>query len=265
MVEKIKRIPALISKPMRATRDDLASLHIPDEVRSAMRQPVPAEIKAPAALHPDDVLALPGMASRALFTSASGQPYPCWLEGDETLGDDWLLAADYYPYYYRLYRYLGSRFEKIRMLEIGVRTGYSGVVLAKAVPEKSPLYVGVDPNLYIPTGLEKAAATFSLLQKEGNPLQYFLLEGYSGSTAVQNSLRYSGPFEFIHVDGEHTYFGKLFDLWIARNLLAPGGFVLVDDYEHHGFIADSVKVALERGWFSKFSYLPTKRGLAVLS
>lgn len=263
MIEKLKRIPGLIRRPMRATRDDLASLQIPEEVRAAMRHAIPSNINVPPALD-SEILPSVEITSKELFTSASGKPYPCWLEGDETLGDDWLLAADYYPYYYALYRNLGSKFSKLRMLEIGVRTGYSGVVLAKAVPDKSPYYVGVDPNLYIASGLELAAATFSLLQQEGNPLQYFLLEGYSGSTAIQNSLRYSGPFELIHVDGEHTYFGKLFDLWIARNLLAPGGFVLVDDYEHHGFIADSVKVALELGWFRRFSFLPTKRGLAVL-
>lgn len=265
MVEKLKRIPALISRPMRATSDDLASLNIPGEVHNALHQQVPDAISAGPALDTAAVLARPSISSLQLFTAASGERYPCWLEGDEILGDDWLLSADYYPHYYRLSQHLGQQFERVRMLEIGVRSGYSGVVLSKANSPKPLFYTGVDPNLYVADGLEKAAKTFSTLQNENYSLQYFLLEGFSGSTAMQNSLRYSGPFEFIHIDGEHTYFGKLFDLWIARNLLAPGGYVLVDDYEHHGFIADSVKVALQRGWFSRFSYLPTKRGMAVLS
>jgi predicted O-methyltransferase YrrM len=266
MIEKLKRIPSLIRKPLRATAHDLASLDVPEEVKAALRQPVPAEM--PAARDSVDVasvLALPASDSSRLFTSSAGQRYPCWLDGDESLGDDWLLSADYYPYYQRLYQYISRNLSKVRFLEIGVRTGYSGVVMAKAAPSQAIFYAGVDPNLYIPDGLEKAASTFRLLQEEGHPLNFFLLEGYSGSSAIQNSLNYSGPFDIIHIDGEHSYFGKLFDLWIARNLLAKGGFVLVDDFEHHGFIADSVKVALQRGWFSKFTYFPTKRGLAVLS
>lgn len=254
-----------MSRPMRATSDDLATLNIPAEVRDALKQAVPEFISAGEALDTAVVLSRPSLSSLQLFTSATGERYPCWLEGDETLGDDWLLAADYYPHYYRLFQHLGEEFAKVRMLEIGVRSGYSGVVLSKALSPKPLFYTGVDPNLYVADGLEKAAKTFTSLQHEAYSLHYFLLEGFSGSTAVQNSLKYSGPFEFIHIDGEHTYFGKLFDLWIAKNLLAPGGYVLVDDYEHHGFIADSVKVALMRGWFSRFSYLPTKRGMAVLS
>lgn len=266
MIEKLKRIPSLIRKPLRATAHDLATLEVPDEVKSALRQPVPAEIRCQGpALDVAAVLALPGRSSEEMFVAGSGKRYPCWNDGDETLGDDWLLSAEYYPYYYRLYQYLSRNLSRVRYLEIGVRTGYSGVVMAKASASKPVFYTGVDPNLYLPDGLEKAASTFCMLQNEGHNLNFFLLEGYSGSSAVQNSLRYSGPFDIIHIDGEHSYFGKLYDLWIARNLIEKGGFVLVDDYEHHGFIADSVKVALERGWFTRFSYLPTKRGMAVLS
>lgn len=213
----------------------------------------------------EEILSIPAPDSAELFSDINGERYPCWLEGDENLGDDWLLTEEYYPRYFRLYQYLGKKFNRVSLLEFGVRTGYSAVVFAKAVQGKRLFYSGVDPNLYVPGGLERAASTFRILQKEGSELQYFLLEGFSSSTAVQNSLKHSGPFHLIHVDGEHTLFGKVFDLWIARNLLAEGGYVLVDDYEHHGLIADSVKIAIRRGWFSKFSFFPTRRGLAVLA
>jgi predicted O-methyltransferase YrrM len=151
------------------------------------------------------------------------------------------------------------------LLEFGVRSGYSAVVFAKAMEGKACHYTGVDPNLYIPGGLKKASETFRILQTEDYDFRYFLLEGFSSSENIQKSLQYSGPFDMIHVDGEHTYFGKIYDLWIAAKLLSKGGFVLVDDFEHHGMIADSIKVALQMGWFSRFSYFPTKRGMAVLS
>jgi predicted O-methyltransferase YrrM len=266
MIQKIKRIPDLLGRPLRATADDLASLKIPAEVRQALRIPVPAEMPTvPDAIPVQQILQLPALGSAVLFTGSDGNRYPCWLEGDENLGDDWLLTEEYYPRYHRLYQALGSRFSRPALLEFGVRTGYSGVAFVKAQENRNCSYTGVDPNLYVSGGLEKAAATFRQLRSEGFGLDYFLLEGFSSSSAVQNSLHFSGPYHLIHIDGEHTLFGKVFDLWIARNLLAGGGFVLVDDFEHHGLIADSVKIALQMGWYSKFSFYPTRRGLAVLS
>ena len=266
MIQKIKKIPGLLSRPLRATAFDFASLSVPEEVKEALNQPIPSSLpKCPAAADVDKIMALSAPDSRSMFTGADGFPYPSWLEGDENLGDDWLLAPDYYPHYFRLYQALGEPFQEVRMLEFGVRSGYSALVLARALPRKRLFYVGVDPNLYVEDGLAKAAQSYRQLRMEGVPFDFFLLEGFSGSNAVQHSLQHSGPYQFIHIDGEHTLFGKVFDLWIARNLMAKNGYVLVDDYEHHGFIADSVNIALHKGWFSRFSYLPTKRGLAILS
>jgi hypothetical protein len=266
MIRKLSVLPGLFTKPLRATSNDLATLNVPEEVRKALKKTVPTSMPACApVLDVDSLLAMPAPTSSQMFHDMEGNRYPCWLEGDENLGDDWLLADNYYPFYHRLYNFLGKNIEAPRLLEFGVRSGYSGLVFAKALQGKRVFYTGVDPNLYIPGGLEKAASTFRLLKEEGHLLDYFLLEGFSSSSAIQNSLKLSGPFHIIHVDGEHTYFGKLYDLWIARNLMAKGGYVLVDDFEHHGMISDSVKVALEMGWFTKFSYVPTKRGMAVLS
>ena len=265
MIKKIKRIPGLISRPLRATADDMALLNVPAEVKAALKEPVPAVMPVvPPAIPVEKILSLPAPGSESLFTGKDGRRYPCWLEGDEHLGDDWLLASDYYPHYFRLYSFLASEFAFPSLLEFGVRSGYSAVVFAKALEGKMVQYTGVDPNLYVAGGLQKAAETYRILRSEGHLFQHFLLEGFSSSSAVQKSLEYSGPYHLIHVDGEHTYFGKLYDLWIARRLLAPGGIVLVDDYEHHGMIADSVNVAIKLGWFSGFSYFPTKRGMAVL-
>jgi hypothetical protein len=211
----------------------------------------------------DEIKKKPSPTSEQLFRNKSGEKYPCWLPGDETLGDDWLLSPEYYPFYFRIYAELGSVFQNPTLLEFGVRSGYSGLVFSKAV-QKPCRYFGVDPNLYVAKGLESAASTYAELRSEGFDLTSFLLEGFSSSEAVQKTLSFSEPFEFIHVDGEHTLAGKIYDLWIARNLVSKEGFVLVDDFEHHGFINQSVKVACKLGWFSKVSYVPTKRGLAVL-
>ncbi len=266
-MNKLEAIQKVVSSKIRTLAHDIAILNIPAEVEKGLQAAGSNQKFSLDALPPsldwDTIKNNPAPGSEELFTNKENKRYPCWLPGDETLGDDWLLSSNYYPFYFRLYRHLAQKFQHPALLEFGVRSGYSGVVFAKAV-EGPKSYFGVDPNLYVAKGLESAAATFSQLRKEGFGLQSFLIEGFSSSEAVQKTLSFSAPFDFIHVDGEHTLLGKILDLWIARNLVSENGYVLVDDFEHHGFIFESVKAACQSGWFSKFSYVPTKRGLAVL-
>ncbi|HEU4326335.1 MAG TPA: class I SAM-dependent methyltransferase [Roseiflexaceae bacterium] len=199
--------------------------------------------------------------SRAIFT-LDGALLPCWQEADLELADGWLLSPRYYPLYYALFQSLSAPERRLRMLEIGVRTGYIAVAFARAARGPA-FYLGLDPNLYLADGLRRAHDSLAALRARGGP-EFALVEGYSWDTATQHSLGYSGPFDLIHIDGDHTLPGKLVDLDLARGLLAPGGLVLVDDYDHHGIVSDAVRRALALGWFGKFAYLPTLRGLAVL-
>jgi hypothetical protein len=268
MIRELKFLSRVQGKKIRATDSDVAILDIPESLNQALRiKPDATRIKLedlpPALQWKGEIENRNAPGSLELFTQKDGQFYPCWLPGDQHLGDDWLVNPTYYPYYFNVFAGLSSQFSKPSLLEFGVRSGYSGLVFMKAV-SGAKTYVGVDPNLYIAQGLEKASQTFKQLQEEGHDLSFFLVEGFSSSSSVQKSLALSGPYSFIHIDGEHTYFGKLFDLWIARQLLAPGGYVLVDDLEHHGMIRDSIQVACEMGWFSKFSFVPTLRGMGVL-
>lgn len=201
-------------------------------------------------------------ASRELF-SLNGRPLPCWQESDIGLYDDWLTAANYYPVYYHVFKRLADTARPVRMLEIGVRTGYMGVAFARATPGRC-LYVGLDPNLYVHNGLDLAGATFRQLREQLPNAEFVLIEGYSWDAEVQRSLAHSGPFDIIHIDGDHTVPGKLVDLDLARRLVAPGGVVLVDDYEHHSIVADAIRRAWRLGWFREFAFIATKRGLAAL-
>lgn len=201
-------------------------------------------------------------SSREIF-ALDGQPLPCWQESDVELYDDWLTAPNYYPVYYHVFKRLADADRPVRMLEIGVRTGYMGVAFARAARGRC-MYVGVDPNLYVRHGLHLAADTFRILRERLPLADFALIEGFSWDTDVQRSLTHSGPFDIIHIDGDHTVPGKLVDLELARRLLAPGGVVLVDDYEHHSIVADAIRRAWRLGWYSQFGFVPTKRGLAVL-
>jgi predicted O-methyltransferase YrrM len=207
-----------------------------------------------------DVLGLP--SSRDIF-SLDGAALPCWRESDLSLYDDWLSAPNYYPLYYAMFQKLSRTDRPTRMLEIGVRTGYMGATFARAA-RGACLYVGVDPNLYVSNGLQLASQTFKLLRARLPAAEFLLLEGYSWDADIQRSLLYSGPFDIIHIDGDHTVPGKLIDLDLARRLVDPGGVILVDDYEHHSIVADAIARAWRLGWFREFAYVPTKRGLAAL-
>jgi predicted O-methyltransferase YrrM len=202
------------------------------------------------------------LSSREIF-SFDGVTLPCWVESDLYLEDDWLTSADNYPLYYTLFQRLTRADRKTRMLEIGVRTGYIGAVLARAARGPS-LYLGVDPNLYVANGLQLAAETFAIIRDKLLHADALLLEGYSWDSGMQKMLSFNGPFDLIHIDGDHSLAGKLIDLYLARQLLAEGGVVMVDDYDHIPIIPDAIKRAFHLGWFNEFAYVPTKRGLALL-
>ncbi len=203
------------------------------------------------------------ITSKELF-SLNQVPLPCWQETDFHKEDDWLISPLYYPAYYKLLQHLSKGKSKIRMLEIGVRTGYLAVVFAKACAHLKSHYVGVDPNLYVENGLLLASKSLQLLRNENNNFDFTLMQGYSWNLDIQKSIEYGGPYDIIHIDGDHTLLGKLIDLDLAQGLLTPDGTVLVDDYEHISLINDSINRALMLKWYNQFAYYGTKRGLAIL-
>lgn len=203
------------------------------------------------------------LASREIF-SYDGQPLPCWRPEDLTLYDGWLEHPLNYPIYYRLFQLLGAQRRRLSLLEIGVRTGYMGAAYARAVLGPA-YYVGVDPNQYVADGLNLASQTLRFLRERLDHFDYALFDGYSWQRNIQASLAHSGPFDLIHIDGDHSLAGKLVDLDLARTLVAPGGLVLVDDFDYHPPIADAIRRAWALGWYTQFELLPSMRGLAVLS
>lgn len=203
------------------------------------------------------------LSSRELF-SLHGTPLPGWREEDVGLEDDWVTADDYYPLYHRFFQEAAEHWPAPRLLEIGVRTGYVGLCFARGVAGQAE-YIGVDPNLYLPDSLDRASASFAAVAAVQPGFRFQCLLGYSENAAIQRRLRALGPYDLIHVDGDHSLPGKLLDLDLCRSLLKPNGVVLVDDYSHiPAVIQEAVSRALHLGWYSRFAVLDTKRGLALL-
>lgn len=211
-----------------------------------------------------DVCTRRGPASEQIF-ALGGQMLPCWLDGDLSPSDPWLVAADYYPRYYCLFEAAGEQRPSLNLLEIGVRTGYQAVVFAKAV-RRPCTYVGIDPDLYRADGLKRARASLRALRGQGHPLTFKCLRGYSNNPTVRRRVRGLAPFDLIHIDGDHSLRGKLIDLDFARTVLREDGLVLVDDFDHlPDVVQPAVARAVRLGWYRHFARLPTTRGLALLT
>jgi hypothetical protein len=257
----------------RAYRND-ANAHNKGGAKPALpaEGPIAAQVKTPTPTIADDPF---------VCFSHAGKPLPCLLEADNDPTDPWLVAPSYYPLYARLFAAKATSLQSgngqvetlrdphaepafLRMLEIGVRTGYMGVVLARATQGRAH-YTGIDPNLYLPDGLARANASFSLLQKELPSFGHQLILGYSTAEIYQDAMALNGPYDIIHIDGDHSLHGKVTDLFIARKLLAPGGWLLVDDYGHAPSVAPACRAALAEGWYRTLEYIPTYRGCGLLT
>ncbi len=141
--------------------------------------------------------------------------------------------------YVRLYR---EKYDIIneqpvtRMLEIGVRAGYSAYTFKSAYPKA--FYQGIDADNGTHGG-------------EGRPWTWWaktvLAKHWPLDTwdvVVMDTQKLSHipgePYDFIHVDGDHTAAGVYHDLEICWPALSPGGRMLVDDYTHLAKVMEGV-------------------------
>lgn len=139
--------------------------------------------------------------------------------------------------YFADYAGMVRTYKPKRFLEIGVRYGYTGIVVATAIKSletvKSPLlpfeYRGMDDESYHNGSCARANENF----KKAIP--------WCNSEAIKwNSFGDwpdLGTFDMIHVDGNHDYNGVWNDLNKAWPILNAGGFILLDDATTPGIAA----------------------------
>jgi predicted O-methyltransferase YrrM len=124
------------------------------------------------------------------------------------------LKTNYYNYYYSY----GLHFKPKSIFEIGVRAGYTGYFLLKG--SGADKYRGIDLECYMKNSNKKAE---QLLNRACDDVKVTLINSHK-----LNKLDHK--YDLIHVDGDHTYDGKVQDLELALENLAEGGVIVVDDY-----------------------------------
>lgn len=141
----------------------------------------------------------------------------------EDMPADWLIANDYYRYYFAICEH----FKPLRIGEIGVRRGYSSLAMLKGsmsggVPFNELELFGFDNQCYVHDSLTHVWNYF----KQNMPgLRYF---GREVDTRKIDDLEVTG-LDLFHVDGDHYFEGCLHDMQLAAKALKPGGVMLVDD------------------------------------
>ncbi len=108
-----------------------------------------------------------------------------------------------------------------RVLEIGMFTGYSALAMAEALPADGKLIAcEVDPYT------AEFAKTAFRESPDGHKIQVEI--GAAGETL--NKLASAGEsFEFVFIDADKTGYVDYFNTLLEKNLLAPSGFICVDN------------------------------------
>lgn len=128
--------------------------------------------------------------------------------------------------YFACYGGMAKKFKPRRLLEIGVRYGYTGCVFWAAALEAGVQnfeYVGIDDESYHAGSCRQANENFRIVGAQDH-CQAIRWNSFDGIPA-----RF-GTFDMIHIDGNHDRHGVLNDLGHCWPILNVGGFILLDDY-----------------------------------
>lgn len=134
----------------------------------------------------------------------------------------WVASRGNYPAMYALARMLRPR----RILELGTLYGY-GLCSWLRGAGRVDVAVALDAETYFGGGyLPRAYANILRAAPEG--IRTVLVRKWDTACGLPDDIA-TMEFDLVIVDGDHTYAGKGRDLGLAWSVLAPGGWVFVDD------------------------------------
>ena len=170
------------------------------------------------------------------------------------LESDWCQAGNYY----QVYQELSAAFLPGSILEIGTRVGHSLIALGSENPRLRRIR-WVDNETYVASSNVLARVNLGGFYKDFRP--DWPLPEIDFSSAYPDSSSLRGQFDLCHVDGDHSYAGKLRDLEYCR-VIDPL-WIMADDFDYHA----EARRALGDwcSWSRKPLYrVATFRGLALI-
>ncbi len=130
--------------------------------------------------------------------------------------------------YYADYAKAGFKYKPKKIMEIGVRFGYSAMALVYGSMEagiKNVHLTGLDDEGYHPGSNQEAQEHFTKLLPECHAQFYTIdtvTKGFPDEVEDQT-------YDLIHVDGNHSVEGALGDMKNSWRILNKGGVMIVDD------------------------------------
>ena len=137
-----------------------------------------------------------------------------------------------------------------KILEIGTNEGHCTYWLLKAAEKTGGAVVTVDPEDHY-KGIESPLLTRATVTS----LNFF------------QSLKKDETFDFIYVDGDHTFISAYFDMLNAERFIAPGGTIAVHDTRYNegldNYQTDKALLELMRDTKGQWLHYPCGHGLSI--
>lgn len=129
---------------------------------------------------------------------------------------EYIKSGNYYEHYYEL----SSKLQPLSILEIGVRFGYSLCSMFAGCNNKNVYIEGWDLETYVCNSTE--IAKNNLIKCGAKNINLYILNS-------QHKLKLDRNFDLIHIDGDHSYEGKMHDLKLITGYCK---YLIVDDYNY---------------------------------
>ena len=197
------------------------------------------------------------VAARQLDAPRPGRDVIGDLAQPGDAGCDFLTSDNYYSWYY----HVGAVLKPRKIVEFGVRYGYSLKALldGSGVPWENCAVVAVDDE-------RDGVRTLDIFEKYFRDRHIFLLDLWRRDTQTLPVVEFVNTvgvqLDLAHVDAWHTEDGCYHECELAYAAVRPGGFVLVDDALPGGVVrAGADRFCRDRKLDNV--YLETLRGMLI--
>jgi predicted O-methyltransferase YrrM len=157
-----------------------------------------------------------------------------WVVGDPDTPEDW------HGVYYETKARIAHWIKPTRVVEIGVRAGYSALAFHMGHPYSE--FYGLDMD---EGGWGGVAGYTTIAEKQ---LDRIAIREYTLSVQDSQTLKSLPPegqkADLFHVDGDHTPRGCAHDILLALN--SGARYIVVDDYDYSTHVAEGADWAIQK-------------------